>query len=322
MALPAGYTIRAAQLSDGPAVVEMLNKESEALIGMPLADLHWVTSPWTAPDADQHFYELVVGLGGEIVGYLSTECRPPHTEVFGVGAVAIDHQARGLGRAILEQFEQHASEMAGRAGPGVGVFMRVGALADEPHVSALLRAQGYAEVRRMSLMRIDFAGSPAPPVPVAGVEIREFSHGQEGEVFRCLKEAFEDHWGEEEETEEEWIHHHMAEDRLFPDLWLLAWHGEDLAGALLARPTIPQGPTHGYVGSLGVRRAYRGRGIGEALLRESFVRFHGRGCVGAMLHVDSDSITGANRLYERVGMRVIPQFATWERELVAGARRA
>jgi mycothiol synthase len=111
----------------------------------------------------------------------------------------------------------------------------------------------------------------------------------------------------------------MAADRLFPDLWLLAWHGEDLAGALLARPTIPQGPTHGYVGSLGVRRGYRARGIGEALLRESFVRFSGRGCKGAMLHVDSDSLTGANRLYARVGMRVIPQFATWEKGLVPGA---
>ena len=322
MPLPEGYTIRKVQLPDGPAVVEMLNRESQALIGMHLADLHWVTSAWTAPDASEHSYEVVLGHGGEIVGYLSTECRPPHTEVFGVGAVAIDHQGRGLGGAILEQFERHASEMAGRADPGVGVVMRVGALADEPHVSALLRARGYAEVRRMSLMRIDFAGGPVPPTPVDDIEIREFSDGQEGEVYRCLHEAFQDHWGDEEETEEEWIHHHMAEDRLFPDLWLLAWHGDDLAGALLSRPTIPQGPTHGYVGSLGVRRAFRGRGIGEALLRESFVRFYRRGCTGAMLHVDSDSLTGANRLYQRVGMRAIPQFATWEKELVAGAREA
>ena len=319
MPLPDGYTIRPAQLSDGPAVVEMLNEESEALIGMQLADLHWVTSPWTAPDADRHCYEVVVGLGGEIVGYLTTECRPPHTEVFGVGAVAIDHQGRGLGGAILEQFEQHASHMADRAAPGDGVVMRVGALADEPHVSALLRAYGYAEVRRMSLMRIDFEGTPAAPRPVAGIEFREFSRGQEGEVFRCLKEAFEDHWGDDEETEEEWIHHHMADDRHFPDLWLLAWHDGDLAGALLARPTVPQESTHGYVGSLGVRRAFRGRGIGEALLRESFVRFHAHGCTGAMLHVDSDSLTGADRLYERVGMRVIPQFATWEKGLVPGS---
>ena len=52
---------------------------------------------------------------------------------------------------------------------------------------------------------------------------------------------------------------------------------------------------------------------------ESFVRFHAHGCTGAMLHVDSDSLTGADRLYERVGMRVIPQFATWEKGLVPGS---
>ena len=318
MPLPQGYTLRPARLSDAEAVVQMLNEETEALIGVPLADMHWVTNPWTAPDADQHVYEVMVDPGGAIVAYIQVEFHPPHTEVFGIGAVALTHHGRGLGAAALEAIEDHAGRLAGRAGAGQPVMMRMGALADEPRVSALLRERGYVEVRRFSRMQIDFDSTPEPPAPVAGVDIRQFVHGQEGEVFRCLVEAFEDHWGDEQETEEGWIHHHMAEDRLFPDLWLLAWQGDQLAGALVARPTAVQEPTHGYVGELGVRRAFRGRGIGEALLRESFGRFYDRGCQGALLHVDSDSPTGANRLYERVGMTVTPQFATWEKVLVAG----
>ncbi|MGN6379769.1 MAG: GNAT family N-acetyltransferase [Gaiellales bacterium] len=318
MPLPDGFAFRQARLADGPAVMKMLNDETEALIGMPLADLHWVTSPWTAPDADQHRYEVVVDGGERIVGYLSAECRPPHTEVFGIGAVAIDHHGRGLGGAILDEIESHAASLAERAPAGQKVLMRMGALADEPHVSALLAARGYVEVRRFVLMRADFDGPPNPPREVRGIAIRPFETGQEGEVYRCVKEAFADHWGDDEETEEVWVHHHMSEDHFFPDLWLLAWDGDRLAGVLIALPTAAQEPTHGYVGSLGVRRAFRGRGIGEALLRACFVRFAKRGCKGALLHVDSDSLTGANRLYERVGMRAIPQFATWEKELVAG----
>src|SRR5689334_5980888 len=132
MALPDGYTMRQAQLPDGPALVEMLNEEAVALIGMPLADLHWVTSPWTAPDADEHRYEVVIDPDGKIVGYLSAECRPPYNEVFGIGAVAIGHQGRGLGTAILEAIEQHAASMAGRAGAGQRVMLRMGSLAGEP----------------------------------------------------------------------------------------------------------------------------------------------------------------------------------------------
>jgi mycothiol synthase len=316
MPLPQGYTLRPARLDDAAEVVQMLNEESEALIGVALVDLHWVTKRWSAPDADRHVYEVLTDSAGAIVAYLDVESHPPHTEVFGIGSVALAHHGRGLGAAVVEVIEMHAEQLAGRAAAGDGVALRMGALADEPRASALLRQHGYAEVRRFSRMRIDFDGPPDPPAVMDGVEIRQFEHGQEGEVFRCLHEAFEDHWGDEEDTEEGWIHRQMAEDRLFPDLWLLAWQGSELAGALTARPVAVQEPTHGFVGELGVRRAFRGRGIGEALLRESFVRFYGRGCLGAVLVVDSDSPTGANRLYERVGMTVTPQFAIWEKELV------
>ena len=67
----------------------------------------------------------------------------------------------------------------------------------------------------------------------------------------------------------------------------------------------------------GVRTAAeaRSQGIGEALLRTSFQAFARRGKGGAQLHVDSQSLTGATRLYERVGMTAQPRFATLEKQL-------
>jgi ribosomal protein S18 acetylase RimI-like enzyme len=134
-----------------------------------------------------------------------------------------------------------------------------------------------------------------------------------------MTDAFQDHWGENEMSEQEWIHLHVeAEDQFHPELWLLAWDGDALAGALMARPEAVQEPALGYVNELGVRREFRRRGIGEALLRSCFVRLHEGGSRGALLHVDSSSLTGAERLYERVGMVAIPQFSTWAKELVPG----
>jgi ribosomal protein S18 acetylase RimI-like enzyme len=85
---------------------------------------------------------------------------------------------------------------------------------------------------------------------------------------------------------------------------------------LLAAAESEEDPELGYVGWLGVRREARGRGIGEALLRRSFVKFYELGKLGAQLVVDSESSTGANRLYERVGMTARPRFANWDRALL------
>jgi mycothiol synthase len=318
--LPDGYTLRPARIADGEAVMEMLNEETEALIGVPLADLDWVTRPWTGPDADRHGYAVVVGPGGAIAGYLLAESRPPHTEVFALGVVALAHHGRGLGGAIVETIEDYAAGMVDRAPPGRRVALHVGALADEPRVSALLRSHGFAEVRRFWLMRIEFGRPPTAPTPVAGIDIRALERGQERAVYRCMTDAFRDHWGADEMPEAEWIHRHVeAEDQYHPELWLLAWAGERLAGALMALPESVQEPALGYINEIGVRREFRRRGIGEALLRSCFVRLYDRGSRGALLHVDSSSPTGADRLYERVGMTAKPQFATWAKELVRDA---
>lgn len=63
--------------------------------------------------------------------------------------------------------------------------------------------------------------------------------------------------------------------------------------------------TSGFVKDIAVVSAWRGRGIGEALLQEAFHAFHRRG----LAHVDLKVITGnisAVALYRRVGMVEAP----------------
>jgi ribosomal protein S18 acetylase RimI-like enzyme len=73
---------------------------------------------------------------------------------------------------------------------------------------------------------------------------------------------------------------------------------------------------------LGVRRGWRRRGIGLALLGAAFTEFHRRGIPRAELGVDSENPTGATRLYERAGMHVAHAWETWEKELRPGTSRA
>lgn len=74
----------------------------------------------------------------------------------------------------------------------------------------------------------------------------------------------------------------------------------------------------GYVGTLGVRRARRKRGLGEALLLHSFNEFYKRGTRTIGLGVDAENPTGATRLYKKVGMHVASEYVIYEKELRPG----
>ena len=200
------------------------------------------------------------------------------------------------------------------------VVIHAGTLADVPGTSTLFTANGYREVRRFELMRIRFDGPRPEPAEMPGFEVRRFQAGDERAVYEAHIAAFADHWGEGTETYEDFVHHVYADPAFDPELWQLAFDGDTLAGYVGARVESEEDPSLGYVGLLGVLAPYRRRGIGEALLRRTFQALYARGKMGCDLHVDADSLTGATRLYERVGMTAYPRFATWEKELRPGAQ--
>jgi mycothiol synthase len=321
--LPAGFGLRPARDEDAERAAELVNEEAVAHLGAPIWSTEQVLRHWGNPIVDRERDVAVVEApGGEVCGWLALFCGPPHVEVFTLGVVAPAWHGRGVGAAILAECEQRAARFLELAPAGARVVLHAGALADEPTVGALLAGAGYREVRRFQLMRVDFAGAvPAPSVP-AGLRIALLDPERDvAAAFDAHREAFADHWGEMEETLEEFRHWLIDTPQFDRDLSLLARDGEVVAGYLFAWPEAEEDPSRGYVAALGTRRAYRGRGIAEALLRQVFRTLADRGQQGCDLHVDSDSLTGATRLYERVGMTAHPRFATWEKELRPADRR-
>ena len=68
-----------------------------------------------------------------------------------------------------------------------------------------------------------------------------------------------------------------------------------------------------------MRPSWRQRGIGLALLQHAFGEFYRRGVRTVELSVDSESPTGAPRLYLRAGMEVTKSYLIYRKELRAGA---
>ena len=96
------------------------------------------------------------------------------------------------------------------------------------------------------------------------------------------------------------------------------WDGGCVAGFALGRSYLPLDLSRGVVASLAVRPARCRRGLGLALLRNALGEFRRRGCASVELLVDSESLTGALRLYERAGMRAFQTQLIYEKELCPG----
>jgi ribosomal protein S18 acetylase RimI-like enzyme len=77
------------------------------------------------------------------------------------------------------------------------------------------------------------------------------------------------------------------------------------------------GRRRGWLDSVFVRRAWRRRGLGAALVARSLVRLREAGMSEAMLGVDSDNPSGALALYERAGFEVHRRSAAYRKPMEA-----
>ena len=176
---------------------------------------------------------------------------------------------------------------------------------------ARLDEAGYAVVRSSYVMKCALEGDLRAPVWPAGLVRRPFAARDAGEVHAAHEEAFADHWGYTPGSFERWRAHNLAE-RDDTSLWSVAWAGDEIAGVCINRPRHGEDETVGWVDVLAVRRPWRRRGLGEALLRNALVSFAACGKRSAGLGVDAENTTGAVSLYERVGLRAVRRSDTWE----------
>jgi mycothiol synthase len=244
---------------------------------------------------------LVLEHEGQVVGYFDVWIEDDVADV--------DVAAPGFWDEAFDHAENRARALGAK---------RVRSFVVEEHaVGDLVNGRGYRTIRGSWTMEIEFGvEAPAEPVLPDGIEIRPYRHPEdEQRVYEALQEAFRDHWDFRPATLETWREFNVKTRNFEPDLWLVAWDADQVAGASLNYPERGGDPGHGWVGTLGVRRDWRRRGLGEALLRRSFAALHARGLRKVRLSVDSENPTGATRLYERAGMRVVRQSNTWERQI-------
>lgn len=217
------------------------------------------------------------------------------------GYVHPDHRGKGLGTALVLLMEGQAREMVGQAPEGAEVTVTNGVLTLDQGGREILEREGYTLARVFWEMRIMMTEPPAAPALPAGLRLREFVPGQdERAVFETMEAAFADHWNHVPREFEEWLGRTRRPD-FDPTLWLLV---ETEDGRIPAAALCHMRADHGWIGTIGTLRAWRGQGLASALLRAAFGRFWERGVPTVALGVDAQNPSGATRVYEAAGMQV------------------
>jgi GNAT superfamily N-acetyltransferase len=267
-------------------------------------------SDYTRSDLDDEWRTLdperngVLLLDGDIpVAYGNVDERgdPPRADGYVHGA----HRGRGAGALLVETMEEMLRERGAQT-------VRNGVLlADEPAL-LLLRSRGYAEVRRFSQMRIVLAEPPPEPRWPDGLTVSQLFPGDGPAYHAAYEDAFADHWGHRRRTFEEWRPTHLEGPDFAPELWAVVRDGDRIVAGV---EPIRERNGVAWVSRLFTARDWRRRGVGEALLHHAFGAFWREGRREVGLGVDAESDTGANRLYERVGMHVHWGAVVFEKEL-------
>ena len=306
--------VRPATRGDAPEIVDLLNACDVAEVGEPDSSLEDLETDWATDGFDLATDAWVAEGPKGIVGYAYAG------DQFRTGELEADlwthpgHYEPGLGGRLLGLVERRAARLVVERGYG-DAQLDVYCVAANRTKRELLLRHGFELTRTVYRMTVTLDAVVAEdPVP-EGLELRPFRVDvDEHAMFTTMHEAFEDHFRRSDEPFDAWKARLLGHPDFKPDLWCLAWDlstGEAAAGLI----AYDHGDL-GWIQGLGVRRPWRRRGLGAAMLSHALAAFAARGQRRVDLGVDAEGKTRPLRLYERAGMSASTAYELYAKTLV------
>jgi ribosomal protein S18 acetylase RimI-like enzyme len=235
-----------------------------------------------------------------------------------------DWRRKGIGTAMLRYLEDHLRQISqelldeGVITEDTPRYFDTFISDTEVGKEALLKKARYKPVR-FSYSMVRPLSEPVDVTPMPeGLEIRTVQLDQFRQLWEADQEAFKDHWGYVEGTEKDyqrWLKDPLND----PDLWKVAWEGDQVAGMVLNFLNEKENEEYhrlrGWTEDISVRKPWRRRGLARALLTRSLQMFKDMGMDHAALGVDTQNLTGALDLYKSVGFIVEKRQTAYRKKL-------
>jgi GNAT superfamily N-acetyltransferase len=267
---------------------------------------------------------LAAEVDGRLVGYWRVEWWDETNGPLLYGAVHFlqpEWRGRGVSHAALNWVESRLRTIAGGHDPLRSKAFTTYVSKGNTYLATILVSSGYQPARHFyKMVRPSLDDIPDFPLP-EGLEVRPVRPEQYRAIWDADIDAFRDHWGFAEPKDEDYAYWLENKAIFQPELWQIAWDPatDQVAGQVRTFIGHAENEQHnrlrGYTEFISVRRPYRRRGLARALIALSLQAQREAGMTESALSVDSENPTGANRVYEDCGFRVVSGGAVYRKPL-------
>lgn len=281
---------------------------------------------WTTPRQDvaetfesthirpEHDTLVAVTADGEIVATGVSALHPSRAggmlSVDLSGAVHPQWRRRGIGTALVRWLDARAQQQVARGAKSLengGSEGRLKVYVEEANAdhAAILSTQGYTAERWFSTMERDLSQPVAAPDTPDWISIVPYDRDRDADALAARNDAFRDHWGSLPSNDERW-QQFVGGEFFRPDLSRMAVTDDGRIVAFCLASVNEEdfaalGASHAYIDLIGVIRSHRRQGLAPLVISAALDAIRAEGLERAVLDVDTDSPTGANRLYDSVG---------------------
>ena len=255
------------------------------------------------PEKDMIFAEV----DGDVVAYSRvawfTEENPEKAIYMHFVHIHPDWRHQGLEKTMIKWCEDRLKNIAEENPQGHPRLYQTFSNELKPELNSILEELGYQPVRYFIEMCRDLNNLPEAELP-KGVEVRPVAEEEVHKIWKASVEAFRDHWGFVEPSEEEFEGYKKSK-YFQPDLWQVAWHGDQVVGSVLNYIDHDYNQKYnkkrGMTEEITTHRDWRRKGIAGALIVRSMKMHKAKGMEEVALGVDTNNLTGALRLYQSLG---------------------
>ena len=299
-------TFRMAERADVPAICALTNAANRADGTPQVVSVDELLEEFD--DAGDLTTDVQLALlGDELVGYVRALNFPSDElweRCYLIGTVHPDHRGQGIGRTLMTWAIERGTALLRSSDNALPKYLRA-----ELHESAvatrrLFESLGFRDVRKFEELLRPLTDLPPVNDP-AGVRIVPWPEDRDEEIRLVKNTAFADHWGSTPTPANRW-QSWVRGFGSFPEHSFIALDQADrvVAYSLNHRYAADDeviGRRDAWIDNLGTLPEWRGRGIASALIVRSLHAFAAAGLTHASIGVDSDSLTGAIRLYKSLG---------------------
>jgi len=315
----AELTWRSLGSGDLPAVVRLLAAAEQVDRTGEHLDEADVADEMSQADFDPERHTIgAFAPDGDLVGFGRVNVPRAVRDVDRIGLDGAVHPAwrgYGIGRRVLTWLEERGESEHRTRHPTVPGQLQLTPYAHVGSHVRLAERAGYTAVRWFNEMKRDLTEPvPEPPPVVGALRLVTFDWSFDEAVRHAHNEAFARHWGSVDRDPIAWQQWFTGSRAFRPELSFVVLDGaEHPAGPMVAAYLLSYfwaadaeatGVREAWIGQIGTRAPWRGRGLGSALVGRALTAYRDAGYARAALGVDTDNLTGALSLYERHGFTV------------------